>query len=69
MNIPEKLVTYGTQDTRRRQAKQKHYTICVGHNHAQTNTNNVNKIWAFLQTTGPKDETNIVPMWKSQRTP
>ena len=26
--------------TRRRQTKQKHNTICVGHHHAQTNTNN-----------------------------
>jgi len=26
----------------------------------QTNTNNVNKTWAFLQTTGGKDEPNIV---------
>ena len=24
----------------------------------QTNTNNINKIWDFLQTTGDKDETN-----------
>ena len=41
---PEKLATYGTQDTRRRQTKQKHYT--------QTNTNNVNETQALLQTTG-----------------
>ena len=26
----------------------------------QTNTNNVNKTWALLQTTGGKDEQNIV---------
>ena len=31
--------------TRRRQTKQKHNTICVGHHYAQTNTNtNTNKI-------------------------
>jgi len=36
----EKLVT------RRKQTKQKHNTICVGHHYAQTNTNNVNKTWA-----------------------
>jgi len=29
--------------TRRRQTKQKHNTICVGHQYTQTNTNNVNK--------------------------
>ena len=28
--------------TRRRQTKQKHNTICVGHHYAQTDTNNVN---------------------------
>jgi hypothetical protein len=28
-------------------------------------TNNINKIWALLQTTGGKDEPNIVFMWKS----
>jgi len=27
--------------TRQRQTKQKHNTICVGHYHTQTNTNNV----------------------------
>jgi hypothetical protein len=31
----------------------------------QTNTNNVNKTWSLLQTTGGKDEPNIVFMWKS----
>ena len=44
--------------TRRRQAKQKHNTICVGHHYAQTYTNNVNKTWALLQTTRGKDEPN-----------
>ena len=29
--------------TRRRKAKQKHNTICVGHHYAHTKTNNVNK--------------------------
>jgi ribosomal protein L14E/L6E/L27E len=32
------------------------------------NTNNVNKTWAFLQTTGGKDQTNIVFMQKSAPT-
>jgi hypothetical protein len=43
MNNPEKLATQGTQDTRQRQPKQKHNTICVGHHYAQTNINNVKK--------------------------
>jgi len=43
MGNPEKLATVGTQDTRRRQTKQKHNAICVGHHYTQTNTNNVNK--------------------------
>jgi len=38
--------------------KQKHNTICVGHQHAQTYTNNLNKTRAFLQTTGGKSEQN-----------
>jgi hypothetical protein len=40
MDNPEKLATQGTQDTRRRQTKQKLNTICVGHHYEQTNTNN-----------------------------
>ena len=51
--------------TRRRQAKHRHNTICVGHHYDQTNTNNVSKTWTLLQTTGGKDETNIVFMRKS----
>ena len=46
--------------TRRRKAKQEHSTICVEHHYAQTKTNNVNNICAFLQKTGGKDEPNIV---------
>ena len=42
--------------TRRRQTKQKHKTICAGHHYTQANTNNVNKTWVLLQTTGGKDE-------------
>ena len=33
--------------------------------YVQTNTKNVNKTWALLQTTGGKDEPNIVFMWTS----
>ena len=42
--------------TRRKQETQKHNIICVGNHYAQTNTNNVNKTSALLQTTGGKDE-------------
>jgi hypothetical protein len=51
MDNPDKLATFGTHDTRWRQTKQKHNTIYVGHHYIQTNTNNVNKTWTFLQTT------------------
>jgi hypothetical protein len=40
--------------------KKKTTTICVGHHYTQTNTNNVNKTRALLQTTGSKKEPNIV---------
>ena len=35
MDNPEKLATYGTQDTWQRQTKEKHNTICVGHHYAK----------------------------------
>ena len=41
--------------TGRRKTKQNNDTICVGHHITQTNTNNVNKAWVLLQTTGGKD--------------
>ena len=37
--------------TKRRKTKQKHNTICVGRNYTQTNTNNVNRTRALIQTT------------------
>jgi hypothetical protein len=40
--------------------------MCVGHYYPQANTNNVNKTWTLLQTTGGKDEPNIVCMRKSR---
>ena len=43
MDQPEKRATYGTQDTRRIQTKQKHNTICVGHHYSQAKTNNVTR--------------------------
>ena len=45
--------------------KIKNNTICVEHHYTQTHTNNVNKTWTLLQTTGGTDEPNIVFMWKS----
>ena len=43
-------------------------TICGGHHYSQQNRNNVNKIWVLIQTTGGKDEPDIVFMLKLQRT-
>jgi hypothetical protein len=51
--------------TRRRQAKQKHNTIYVGHHYKKAHTNNANKTCNFLQTTRGKDEPNTVLMRKS----
>ena len=50
--------------TRQRKTKHKHNTICVGHRYMQTNRNNVSKTRVLLQTTGSKDEPNIVFMQK-----
>ena len=51
-NNPEKLAKQGTQDEKNKQKKPN--TICVGRQYTQTNTNNVNKTWALLQTSGGK---------------
>jgi hypothetical protein len=59
MDNPEKLATLGAQDDKKK------LIICAGHHYTQSNTNNVNKTWALLQTTGGKDESNIVYMRKS----
>ena len=40
----------------------------VGHHYTQTNTNNINKTYTLLQTTGGKDEPHIVLMRESQWT-
>ena len=45
----------------------KNNTICVGHHYTQTHSNNVNKTWALLQTTGSNDEPNIVLCESMQR--
>ena len=63
MDNPEKLATLVIQDTR--QTKQvTTTTVCAWPHYTQTDTNNVNKTWALLQTTGGKDESNIVCMQK-----
>ena len=36
--------------------KTKNNSVCVWHQYAQTNTNNVNQTWTLLLTTGDKDE-------------
>jgi hypothetical protein len=56
-SLPEKLATYGTQDEDKQNTRITQY---VGHQYTQTHTNNVNKTCAFLQTTGGKEEPNIV---------
>jgi hypothetical protein len=67
MDNAEKLAKQVTQNKEKNKKKQnKPNTMCVGHHYPQANTNNVNKPWALLQTTGGKDEQNIVCMRKSQ---
>jgi hypothetical protein len=51
---------YTRHKTKTKKKEKKTHTICVGHHYAQTNTNNVNKTWALVQTTGGKDKPNIV---------
>jgi len=58
---------YTKLNTKTKQYK-KHNTACVGRHYTQTNTNNINKTWALLQTTESKDESNIVFIPKSQWT-
>ena len=65
----QSIETGNAGHTRQRiKTKQKHKktnTMCVGHYYPQTNTDNVNKTCALLQTTGGKDEPTIVCMRKS----
>ena len=62
MENPEKLATQSTQDE---EEQHKNTTQYVEYHYTQTNTNNVNKTRTLLQTTGGKDEPNIVFMRKS----
>ena len=55
MDNPEKLATLGPQDEDKQ--NKIHNTICDGHHDTQTNTYNINKIWALLQTTGFTERT------------
>jgi hypothetical protein len=57
INNSEKLDTYDAQDEVRKKNQRNMYE--------STNTNNVNKTWVLLQTTGGKDERDIVFMLKS----
>ena len=50
MENAEKPATLGTQDEEN--TKHKHNTMFVGQRYTQTNTNNINKTWTLLQTTG-----------------
>ena len=59
--------TDNIESTRRRKKKERN-TICVGHHNTQTNMYKVNKTFSLLQTTGGKDEQNIVFIRKSQWT-
>jgi len=47
------------QDLISKKIKTKYNIICVGHHYKQTNTYNVNKTCALLQTTEGKDEPSI----------
>ena len=60
----EREIEFGYKK-RRQTTQNKRNTKCTGRHYAQTNTNNVNKTSALLQTTGGKDEPNIVCSRKS----
>ena len=53
-----------TAYTRRRQTKQMHKAINIGHHYMQRNTNNVNKTWALLQT----NTNNVNKTWALLKT-
>ena len=59
----DKPAAYGTPDEDKQ--RKKNDAICVGHRYAQANTNNVDRTCTILHTTGGKDESNIIFMWKS----
>ena len=53
MDNPKKLATYGTQDEDKQNKNTTQYVLDTTMR-TQTNTNNVSKTWALLQTTGGK---------------
>ena len=59
-NNPQKLATYVTQDNEKQNKKTTQYVL-----ETTMHKTNVNKTCALLQTTGGKDEPNIVFMRKS----
>jgi len=63
MDNQQKLTIYGTQNKDKQSKNTTQYVLAT-----QTNTNNVNKTWALLHTTGGKDEQNIDFIRISQRT-
>ena len=62
MNNPEKLATFGTQDEDKQNKTTTQYMLDTN---IRKQTNNVNKTLALIQTTGGKDETNVVFMRRS----
>jgi hypothetical protein len=59
MGNSKKLAKEGTQNEEK---QNKNTSICIGHHYSQANTYNVIQTWVLLQTTGSKDEPNIVFM-------
>jgi len=66
MDNPEKLETYiaYTKHKKKTNKAKTQHNMCWTSLFANK-YNNANKTWAFLQTSGGKDEPNIVFMWKS----
>ena len=62
MDNPEKEATYSTQDEEKQSKNMTQYILDTTTLYIQTTTYNVNKTWSPLQTTGRKDEPNIMFM-------
>ena len=56
MDNSEKVATQGTQDVEKESKNKSQYVFDTT---TETSTNNANRTWAILQTTGGKDELNI----------
>jgi hypothetical protein len=59
------MAPQGTQDENK---QSKNNTIYVGLHYAQTNTTEINKTWALLQTLEGREELNIV-LWGNRNGP